>query len=598
MSTSDKKKQYDLYYKTAAKVKNGSIDPKYLDLQTQNVTKSINKSETLREELTSTNKSTESLFAANVVKSAKSTIGGVAASDSISSTVNNTRTKITDAMSDVVSQTDKIKNGVADGVSLAEQSISDVLSSATSSVKSFFKTDEEKTKAQAVLNSPKADKGKKEANTKIESLSGDDQSAIAKPVSFITQTIAQVTASTKSESKSTSQEELPLVGELAKAAEALDAGSIAEAIKKISNELNSNIGKSALSLQSLVNDTRDMVDSAVKESKGTIEGAINSIKEKVTGCDNSPNGIVSSFVSTVKSGIASTLGFNNAFLETTSQLLTVGKSIGSTVASAFPGTIGKNLSALNDAFFNKTANDLMNSKIGRAATIMQKLNGICSSDDVMSIMAKLGGVYGENTDSVGNILGGQGSASASVSSKLYELAKSLCPGVTNNSGVNFALNKDSYDILLGLTADLGLSDLLSQLANCGSASNYFDQRSMSVLRSKLPSVALSGNATSMKTVVETVGAKSVPDILKNLKVLVGNMNNESAKTQANDVKELLNMCKTSTTELVDSGCDVVKALSAKNVSLMSSSNTKVVDSAIGSDNRKLTQASYLMFGYY
>lgn len=598
-------KEYDNYYRTEKQVKEGNLSPGYLEIQKQSIIENINTTEKLQESNSSPLSSITS-FTDNLVKSTQDTIGGLAnqvsttvnsVTNSVTGIVTNVKDQITNSVTSVVNQADKIKQGVMTGVNMAQQSISDVLSSATNSVKNIFSSDDEKAAAQAVLNSPKADKGQKEANTKVETLSGDDQSAIAKPVSFVTQTVQQVTTSTKSEPKETSKEELPKTGELAKTAEELKTSSVSETITKVSNDLKTNVEKSTSSLQNFLNETTAMVDSTVKTVKGSVDSAISSVKSTITGYLNSPNGVVSSVVSTVKSGISSTISFAKPLLEAPGQILDAGKSIGSSIASAFPGSIGKNLNALNESFFNKTANKLMQSKLGTAANIVNKLDGICSSDDVLSSLFKLGGSYGSNTDSLGNLIAGSGSLNASSSDKLYELAKSLCSGITNNSGIDFSYNKDLYDILLGLCADFGMSDLLMQLANCGSAQKYLDQRSMDLIRTKLPSIAQSGDASTMKSAVDAIGASAVSKVENNMTVLIGNMSEEKVNSQSKDLDDLLNAFHTSPAALVDGKSEKVDSVSAKNVALMSSSNTTVVDSTIGSDNRKLVQSSYLMYGY-
>jgi len=544
----------------------------------------------------------------SIVDDAKKTIGGIAdtvsdVANEAANVVNNAVNVANNAVSTVTNTVNALAEGVSKGVELvtttadtAIKGIGSALSSASDSISNLFKSDEDEKKAQAVLNSPKADKGKKEANTKVETLSGDDKSAQAKPVAFVTQTVQQTTKSTKSEAKETDKEGLPKTGKLAKEAEKSGLSEFTDTVKSFSNELKDNINKASSSIQNFMKEATSTVDTVVQTAKGAVEGVVNEIKDTVSGVVNSVNGVVSTVVSTAKAGLQATISFAKPILDLPGQVLNTGREMASSIASAFPGSIGRNLNALSNNYFDKLTNKLAKSKFGRISNIVNKLEGISSADDVFNMFSSLGGTYGSNTNADGSSISGVGSADSATSKRLYNLAKSLCSGIEDKSGVDYAFNKDFYDVLLGLCADLGMSDLLTQLANCGAAQKYLDQRTMNLIRNKLPKIAREGDASTMKAAVDAIGPSTVTEPKKTFSILTANMNENKVKTDYNDYAATLKACNITVEDLVKEENTPVFALSAKQVSLMSSSNTTIMDAYMGSENRALSQAAFYSFG--
>lgn len=133
----------------------------------------------------------------------------------------------------------------------------------------------------------------------------------------------------------------------------------------------------------------ETVDTAVQTAKGAVEGVVDSIKDTVSGVMNSANGVVSSVVSTAKAGLQATMSFAKPIMELPNQVLNTGRDMASSIASAFPGSIGKNLNALSNNYFDKLSNKLAKSKFGRISDIMNKLEGISSADDIFSMFSSL-----------------------------------------------------------------------------------------------------------------------------------------------------------------------------------------------------------------
>lgn len=596
---------YDEYYKAEAELKkagNNTAARKQAEARVARAKAAVQENVTEQQKAQqSTDSNSFTNIANDIVDNVKDTIGGIAntVSDVATEAVNVANT----AVSTVTSTVNALAEGVSKGVELvttttdtAIKGIGSALSSASDSISNLFKSDEDEKKAQAVLNSPKADKGAKEANTKVETLSGDDKSAQAKPVSFVTQTVQQTTKSTKSEPKETDKEDLPKNGKLAKEAKEAGTSGFADTITKFSNELKENSEKASASIQNFMKEATETVDTAVQTAKGAVEGVVDSIKDTVSGVMNSANGVVSSVVSTAKAGLQATMSFAKPIMELPNQVLNTGRDMASSIASAFPGSIGKNLNALSNNYFDKLSNKLAKSKFGRISDIMNKLEGISSADDIFSMFSSLGGKYGSNTNTDGSFISGSGSADSATSKRLYDLAKTLCSGIKDNSGIDYAFNKDFYDILLGLCADLGMSDLLTQLANCGAAQKYLDQRTMNLIRKKLPGIAKEGNASTMKAAVDAVGPSTVTEPKKTFSILTANMNEDKVKTDYDDYDATLKACNMTVEDLVKEENTPVFALSSKQIALMSSSNTSIVDAYMGSENRALSQAAFYSFG--
>lgn len=598
---------YNNYYKAEANLKKAGNNPQLkaqaeADLARAKASVEENVAAQQKEQQSSSSNSISN-FANGIVDTAKETIGGIAnaAESTVSNVANvasNAVSTVTNTVTTFAENIDKTVQTVSDGISSTVKGIGSALSKVSDSVSNLFKSDEDEKKAQAVLNSPKADKGEKEANTKVQTLEGDDKSAQAKPVAFVTQTVQTATKSTKSEPKQTEKENLPTSGKLAKEAKDAKTTGFADTIKKFSNDLKENTEKASASIQNFMKEATSTVDNAVQTAKGAVEGVVNSVKDTVSGVVNSVNGVVSTVVSTAKAGLQATISFAKPIMELPNQVLDAGKSMASSIASAFPGSIGRNLNALSDSYFNKLTNKLANSKFGRFSNILNKLEGISSSDDLFNIFSSLGGKYGSNTNADGSSISGLGNTDSATSKRLYDLAKSLCSGIEDKSGVDYAFNKDFYDVLLGLCSDFGMSDLLMQLANCGAAQKYLDQRTMDLIRKKLPSIAREGDASTMKAAVDAVGPSTVTDPKNTFSVLTANMNDDKVNSSYDDYSAVMASCNLTVEDLVKEENTPVFAVSAKQVSLLSSSNTTIIDSYLGSDNRALSQAAYYSFGRY
>jgi flagellin-like hook-associated protein FlgL len=95
-------------------------------------------------------------------------------------------------------------------------------------------------------------------------------------------------------------------------------------------------------------------------------------------------------------------------------------------------------------------------------------------------------------------------------------AKSICSG----SGLDisdFGKNLGLFDALLALAAEMGLTQLLKNLANC---LNYFDFNGEDVLSEKFPTSIANGDYKTADTIVDLIGKDRIKDPVGSVKELI------------------------------------------------------------------------------
>lgn len=534
--------------------------------------------------------------AANLAAGALNTAANLAgqAAQAASQAVN-TATK---AAAEVAGTVGKVFDAATELGEKAAKSVKDLLDKDNKSADKLF--DPSKNKKEAKLGGTSNDKGPKEAKSKMKKLNPDDnQAAMAKPNVFLAKTVDDSIKAGVSAASNMSKESVTPGSKLDKSL----GGKVADmgkAVGDVTSDLSKNlkagaeaVGNFTAAATSTINNTIATVTGAVS---GVVSGVVGTIKSAVKGVMNTANGVMSTVMSTVKSGISATMSFVSPVMNAGQNLINTGRQLSAQIASAFPGSIGKYLNQASDSYFNNLTDKLTNSKLGNITKILGKLEGIADKGDIFSTFSALKGLYSSNTDANGNPIASNGTASASASDQLYKLAQGLCSGITNNSGTDFAFNKDFYDILMALAADLGMGDLINQLANCGSAKKLFDNRTLDLLKSKIPSVAKSGNPTAFNDVVTTVGPHNVPNLGKQIKVLFGNTPGKTAKEQAPAIGDLLRKAKTTIPKLCQATDTPVPALSGEGVCMMTSTSPNLVNDAIGKNNCAMAQAAYYAYG--
>lgn len=116
--------------------------------------------------------------------------------------------------------------------------------------------------------------------------------------------------------------------------------------------------------------------------------------------------------------------------------------------------------------------------------------------------------YPNITDSTGQRIPGVSNsrASADEATGMYSLASLLCPNVNSRDMHGYGNNKNLFDYLVSKCADLGLSDLLMSLLGCP---QYTDNRTKSVLSSRVPSMSRRGDVSGLHSMSSRFGSDSL-----------------------------------------------------------------------------------------
>lgn len=483
---------------------------------------------------------------------------------SASSTASSYLSSVSDTVADTLSDI------AASATDLASTSVSSLSSAAKSAASSLFGSSDS---TAAALSSAKADTGTAETDSKIRSISSDNNTAIAETVAFVTKPVTETVQSAKSAETTVTKETVPTTGQLATEAKKLKEngsdGSLSSTITAISNDLSSKI-------------------------KSASEWAT----ETKNGVTTENGSLLDSVSSTVKNGISSTLEFASPVTSTASSVITAGKDLTKQVVDALPTPVGKYITKTTDDFLASTSASLLGSKLDSLKNIAKIIPGVTDTSSLWSIVQGLGGSYSSIVDSLTgkNLSKTMGSANSTSADALYSAANTICNNINRPSTYNYSQNKDLFDTLLSLAAQMGLTDLLTQLSKCTSGQNsYFDSRSKNLLKSMTRQVASSGNVTGYKALVEVIGSANVSDAKKDVAILAANTSSSDAKEDSSTWTDTVTMLGFTPMSVVQGSTAVGDAYSGTTVSLMSASNTTIIDSVIPSDDRALVQASMYQF---
>ena len=532
----------------------------------------------------------------------------------VSNTINNavnTVTGLKDTISNMVSNTVGAVVNTADKLANMAGNIKDKISG-------MFSSDSSKNNQTKALADAKANKGQKETATKVTEISPNQHAAMQQSVAVVTKPVTEVTTNTKSAPVDQKKEELPSTGPLSKVGEKIKeatgaAASMTDAVKSVTNEISSNLKKATLVIDEVkskvaesVNSVKSVVSDTVGAVTSTVKGAIDTVKTAA----NEVVGTAAGLVSNVTQGITS---FTNPIVGTITDTIAAGKGLTDELAKSLPGPLGKFVSAKNTEFFNNLTNKVMNNKLMKVNTVLNSLNGLATSDKLTdavgsALLAQLGKKYAKVTDSSGLSLSSIfGDNDKDVISKYYDQLTKLCPNIVrSNDIVDFGNNKTLFDALLNLLSDSGASDLLKQLLNCPASNNlYFDDSSIKVLQEAAITARKNGDVSTYYTILEKLGKKNMPNIKEDLIVLNANNDKDKAVETATVYRDTCSRGGITFSDLLScqpaSNVSSVVATTRRSaptkmydgplVHLSCASNTYITDQIMGSDMRKLVQAS-------
>lgn len=414
-------------------------------------------------------------------------------------------------------------------------------------------------------------KGPKEVDAKLESLASDSASAIANPVAFISKPVNDAIKGVDTMTQGSG------IKDLMSGMDSLD-------ISNLSKSVGFNITSSS-DITKAISSVTNGLASQVKSIPDTLGSLKSSVLAPITST-------VKSFEGSLMSGIKSTLGSIDSSTGLSS-IISAGKNLANSAIGVLPTSLQSYVSSKSNSFISSTAEKLLGDSLGSFNNILGAIPGVSSADSLLTKLLSLGDSsgYSSLTDKSGkpltSSLGNNSSATLDV---LYAAAKTICAGVEQPSTLNYRYNKDLYDVLLQLASELGISDLIKQLEKCaGGEAAYFDSRSLKLLQSATRTAAQSGDVNTYSTLQQTIGAQNVIGAKQDAIILNTNMSGTSENVETyNQVIERFGYTAFSLLTKQTLGKNVI---SGSLTALMSASNTKVVDDALGSDVRKLVQGA-------
>ena len=460
-----------------------------------------------------------------------------AITEGITKSISDTVDGVTNTVSSAMDTVNNIKDQIADKVSSvtdAVASVGDKLSSMVSSAKdkltSLFSSDAKSDEQVKSLATKDNDKGPKETQTKVKTISPNEHSAMAQPVAYVTRPITTVVDNTKSAPAEDKKDGLPKIGPLADKAKKLGKdASWTNVIKDVTKDIKSGISK----VSAFVSDVKSKVNAVKQTVAGTVRGVVNTVG------------------SAVASVTSSVLSFTTPIVQGVSDVIKCGKSLTGELASVLPGPLGAYVSAKSDAFFNKVSTKVANSKLFQIQNALTKLNAVSESGNFadfvgMALLSQAGKKYPMLTDAFGmdltHMFGNNTIASLNGFNKLIT---QFCPQVAEllpTDAVNYSENKLLYDSLLGALASNGCNQLLLQLATCEAADRlYYDESSTKMLQKAAQEVLAKGDVDTYKAIMSRIGTNNVEDPSLALAALSANVSKEDAVKVGQPYNDLVSM---------------------------------------------------------
>jgi len=456
-------------------------------------------------------------------------------------TVNNVANKVTDSVNKVKNIGNTLSNikgaienkvsEVADKVLTAKEKLENMVSDAKDSISNLFNGDKDKNKENADLASKNKDKGPKETQTKVESISPNEHSAMAQPVSYVSKKITTVVENTKSAPSEQKKDDLPTKGPLAKEVSKLGkAASWTKVITNVTDSLKSGLKS---------------VSNFVRNVKSTIMAPINAVKN----IKNTAKSLISSVVSDVTSSV---LSFTTPIVSGVSDVIKCGTELTNEVTSLLPGPLAAHVSAKTNAFFNKVTNKITNSKLIQVQNVLTKLNAVSESGNLTkfvgtALLAQVGKKYPNLTDGSGlditHMFGGNSTATIN---EYMRLMKELCPQIADmfpeNGIVDYSVNKTFFDSLLASLAGDGVASMLKQLATCEAANKlYYDDASTKTLMTAAKDVVARGDLDTYGAIASVTGTHAFSNPFLDLNALSANTSEADAASKGSAYCDLVSM---------------------------------------------------------
>jgi hypothetical protein len=462
----------------------------------------------------------------------KVTGGLVSKVNEVTNNVTNAVNKVTDTVNKVKNIKSELENKVsqiADKVVAAKDKLTNMVSGAKDAINNIFGSDEKKDKETTALASKKNDKGPKETQTKVETISPNEHSAMAQPLAFVTKKITTAVENTKSALVEQKKDDLPKKGPVADKIKQLGKNTgWTGAIKSITSDLKSGISK----VTGFIKDVKNTVTNVTKSVVSTVKGAINSV-----------TGIVSTVTSSV-------LSFTTPIVQGVSDVIKCGKDLTNEVTSCLPGPLASYVSSKTDAFFNKVTNKVTNSKLMQVQNILTKMNAVSESGNLadfvgVALLSQVNKKYPGLTDVAGFDLSHlYGDNTVSTVNEYTRLMKELCPQLSDlfpeGGIIDFSTNKTFFDSLLAGLAGSGAAGLLSQLANCEAANTlYYDEASVKTLQKSAEDALARGDIDTYKAIVERIGSNNIANPKLDLAVLSANMDKDKAASTGSTYCDLV-----------------------------------------------------------
>lgn len=510
-----------------------------------------------------------------------------------------------------------------DTVKSTADKMSGVLSDTKDKIASMFSGDSKKKAETTALASPKK-QGKKETATKVEEVSSDQHSAMQKPVAVVSKPVTEVTTNTKSAPVDQKKEELPKDGPLSKVGAKIKeatgkTASMTDAVKTVTNEVSSNVKKAT----SVVNGVKAKVAESVNSAKSVVSETVGTVTSTVRGAvdtvKTAANEVVSTSFGVVSSVTQSITTVTSPVVNAVSDTITAGQELTKELANSLPGPLGTFVNNTSSQYFASLTSKVANNKLTKVNTILTSINGLASSDKLTdavgtALLAQLGNNYAKITDANGLSLSHLfGDNSKDIIDKYYEQLVKFCPDIEikSNGTVNFDLNKSLFDSLLALLASSGASALLGQLLNCtASTSLYYDSSSIEVLKAAAEDARKRGDVDTYYTILGKIGKENLPNTKQDIVVLNANTTAEKAKENGTLLvyQDACSYTGITMSDLLKTDTDssmlglakysemagTSSTFSGSSTQLFCANNTYIADAAIGSDTRKLIQASIYM----
>ena len=307
-------------------------------------------------------------------------------------------------------------------------------------------------------------KGLREANNKIQSLTSDAASAIATPVAFITKPVTDVIKGIDSLSQGSGLKNYM-------------NGMSSTQIKNLTNANGASIRSSDDVLQAIISITNNL--------STNVKGNTN-YQKALKAYTNNPSTVptvstTTTYGSSLMQGVRNSLGYSSTTVTsnvsntptsiTDSNVLSVDNLSITSLLSFLSPSRQSFLQTASKNYLANQATQSLNTTSTSYATIVSLLSD--SGIDNETLLSKLLAINSLNTNTTySTYLSGDvkasslGTGSISLINSLYSAAQNICSDVSNRVITQYNVFKDLYDVLMSLSLDNNMTDLIEQLRDC------------------------------------------------------------------------------------------------------------------------------------